>query len=76
MALGVGFPSCSTCFVVGSGFVQPTTCAITGPPSSDEHANQVNELSNDEEEASEGRCLWRILIIIFGTTVYNVNHEE
>jgi hypothetical protein len=25
-----------------------------GPPSSDEHVDQVNELSNDEEEASEG----------------------
>jgi hypothetical protein len=29
--MGVRFPSCSTCFVVGSGFAQPTTCAITGP---------------------------------------------
>jgi hypothetical protein len=29
--LGVGFPSCNTCFVVGMGFAQPTTCAITLP---------------------------------------------
>jgi hypothetical protein len=26
--LGIGFPSCSTCSVVGLGFSQPTTCAI------------------------------------------------
>jgi hypothetical protein len=31
VTLGVGFPSCSTCFVVGSSFAQPTTCAITVP---------------------------------------------
>jgi hypothetical protein len=47
-----------------------------GPPSSDELVDQVNELSNDEGEASEGCYLWRMLIINFGTIVCNVDHEE
>jgi hypothetical protein len=47
-----------------------------GPPSSDEYVDQVNELSNDEEREFRGYCLWIMLIIIFGTTIFNVDHEE